>query len=593
MKKELMLAALLLIFTPQAKAQLSIGGTCPVYDSRTNTYMLTVPESVFGGAYQAPVVIDNGVTAVQINGQNVSTEVTFPLVAANTSYTFTFKKNNVLTQSSIHFTYLPIMCITGTFNDTYKVAPVEITMPDGKGAKQYRARIKRAGSSTNLNWIYKRNFHVKFIDDNGEKMDVSFFGLRSDNHWRLDAGTRDMIRFRNYAANGLWADFGTKSYYADKEPKARSYIRGSHVEVFMNGAYHGFYNFSEYLDRKQMKLKKYEEVVIPGVDGGESQTAINLHGFMWKSKESGIESLFRSAARPYDTTEGSWGNFELEYPEIEDVGATDYTMLHDAVKFVAQSSNIIFVNHVDEYFDLPVLADYYLFLNVIQAIDNASNNLILACYDSKVDKKITFAVWDLDATAGQHYLDTEGYYHADSIQPEIDLEEVPQRWCGFTKSRLFMRIKTVPSFYRRVVNRYWQLRETILQPDSLVARYRAIYDRLDNCGALDRESARWSGTDEIDYRTLDFEGEWDYLSDWLRRRIAFLDTHTFACLRGDADDDGDLTIDDITTLISYLLTGKLTPDFNQVNADVDANDLINIDDVTSLISILLQGPSGS
>ena len=40
----------------------------------------------------------------------------------------------------------------------------------------------------------------------------------------------------------------------------------------MNGAYHGFYNFSEYLDRKQMKLKKYEEVVIPGVDGGESQT---------------------------------------------------------------------------------------------------------------------------------------------------------------------------------------------------------------------------------------------------------------------------------------------------------------------------------
>ena len=587
MKIKLLLAALLLVFTPQAKAQLSIGGTVPVYDSRTNTYLLTVPESVFGSAYQAPVVIDNGVTAVQINGQDVNGEITFPLVAADTSYTFSFKQNNKLTQSSIHFTYLPIMCITGTFNDTYKEAPLQITMPDGKGVQQYRTRIKRAGSSTNLNWIYKRNFHVKFIDENGEKMDVSFFGLRNDNHWRLDAGTRDMIRFRNYAAHGLWADFGTKSYYADKQPNARSYIRGSHVEVFMNGAYHGFYNFTEYLDRKQMKLKKYDEVEIPGEDGGESQTAFNLHGLMWKAKESGIESLFKSAARPFDNTEASWGNFELEYPEIEDVGMTDYSVLRDAVRFVAQSSNIIFTNHVDEYFDLPVLADYYLFLHVMQAIDNASNNLVLACYDSAVDKKLTFAVWDLDATVGQHYLDIEGYYHADSIQPEIALEDVPERWNGFPKSNLFKRIKTVPSFYRMVINRYWQLRETILQPDSLVARYRAIYDRLDNCGALDRESARWSGTDEINYRTLDFEGEWEYLSDWLRRRIAFLDTHTFACLRGDADDNGELTIDDLTAIINYLLSGKLNDDFNQVNADVDANNIINIEDVTSLISILL------
>lgn len=571
-------------FAVSAWAQLTIGGTQPVYDSRTKTYLLTVSEAVFGGPYQAPVVIDSGVTEVKIGGKNVTGMVTFPMIKADTSYTFVFKKNNVVTQSSIHFTYLPIMCITGSFSDVYKEAPVQITMPDGQGAMNYRARIKRAGSSTNLQWIYKRNFHVKFIDDNGDKMEVSFFGLRKDNHWRLDAGTRDMIRFRNYVANGLWADFGTKSYYADRQPNARSYIRGSHVEVFMNGAYHGFYNFHEFLDRKQMKLKKYEETVD---EEDPEQTSVKFHGMMWKGDDITPQTLFMlSGAVPNNNVDG-WSGFELEYPEFDDVCPTDYSVLYNAVKFVARSSLQTFYSRVAEYFDLPVLVDYYVFIQVVFGIDNTDNNMILACYDQAEDKKITFAVWDLDATVGQHYLDTEGYYHADVIQPENNLEDVPNNMCMFKSNKLFQQLKGMPLFHRMVVNRYWQLRETVLDPNSLVERYQAVYRRLDACGALHRESERWSGTDEIDYRDLDFPAEMDYLCDWLRRRIAYLDTHTFACLRGDVDDDGKVKIDDVTALISYLLSGNTSYGINDVNADVDADNLININDVTALISLLL------
>ena len=588
MKAKLLFLLLLLFVTAMPlSAQLSIGCTRPVYDSRTKTYLLTVPDSVFGGAYSAPVVIDNGVTSVQIDGQDVTDVVTFPLVAAGTSYTFRFMKNNALTTSTIHFTYLPIMCITGNFTDTYKVAPVQITMPDGQGVQSYRTLIKRAGSSTNLQWIYKRNFHVKFIDENDEKMDVSFFGLRKDNHWRLDAGTRDMIRFRNYVANGLWADFGTKAYYAADQPNARSYIRGSHVEVFMNGAYNGFYNFSEFMDRKQMKLKKYAEVEIPGEDEGQTQSAIEFHGLMWKSQSSGNESLFLNASRPVNNTKGTWGDFELEYPDIDEVCPTDYSVLHDAVQFVASSNDATFSSQLGEYFDLPVLVDYYLFLHVVLGIDNASNNMVFGCYDSAVDKKITLAVWDLDATVGQHYLDIEGYYHSPNIGPEMELDSVPRNMCGFPKSKFFQRLKSLPWFTRRVVNRYWQLRETILQPDSLVSRYLAVYQRLNDCGALDRESVRWSGTDEIDYRTLDFEGELEYLCDWLRRRIAYLDSHTFACLRGDVNSDNQVNINDLTALIGYILSDGKQAGCNELNADVNASDEIDISDVTALINMLL------
>ncbi len=66
--------------------------------------------------------------------------------------------------------------------------------------------------------------------------------------------------------------------------------------------------------------------------------------------------------------------------------------------------------------------------------------------------------------------------------------------------------------------------------------------------------------------------------------ISVTETHT-PVLRGDANDDGDVDINDVTTIIDYLL-GLAPEPFNAVNADVDG-DGISITDVTTLIDILL------
>ena len=578
----LLLASLLVSLT--MTAQLSIGGTRPVYDKLTKTYMLTVPEDVFGRPYSAAVVFDSGVTQVTIDGKEVSTMASFPVISGDTCYTFTFKKNNTLNQSTIHFTYLPIMCITGTFSNDYVEAPVQITFPDGQGVLNYKARIKQAGASTNSQWVHKHSYHVKFVDDNGDKKDVSFFGLRNDNHWRLDAGTRDMIRFRNYAANGLWADFGTKLYYSDKQPNARPYIRGSHVEVYMNGNYHGFYNFSEFLDRKQLKLKKYAEREVQDEDGTTHLEA-EMHGLMWKCIGGTAQSLFTLAGSPADSTLGEWSGFEVKYPDIEEVCPTNYSVLQDAVRFVAQSNQSNFDSLACEYFDIPAMVDYYLFIQVVFGIDNACNNMVYGCYDCAVDKKITFAVWDLDATVGQHFADMEGYYHADIIQPENELEDVPRGMSLFSSNKLFTRLRGMAGFLDAVKKRYRELRPTILHPDSLVARYTAIYNRLDACGAMDREAVRWSDTGDISHRMLEFPEEFDYLCDWLRRRIAYLDTHTFACQQGDLNGDGEVNVADVTLLIHVVLGEEDV--LNHEIADVNGDSEVNVADVTMLINLIL------
>lgn len=585
MKPRFLLLLFFLMLATALNAQLTIGGTPLVYDKLTNTYLLTVPEEVFGGPYLAPAVIDSDVTDVMINGKSLTKSANFPIVDGSAGYSFSFKQNGIENRSTIYFTYLPIMSITGTFSNDYVEAPVRFIFPDGKGAVNYKARIKQAGASTNTQWIDKHNYHVKFVDDYGEKMDVSFFGLRDDNHWRLDAGTRDMIRFRNFAANGLWADFGTKSYYADKQPKARSYIRGSHVEVFMNGNYHGFYNLSEFLDRKQLKLKKYDTSEVQNADGSTG-VETKMHGMLWKVNESNSFTLFNLYVDDCDNTAGEWLGFELDYPDIDEVCPTDYSVIKNAVKFVAWNNQATFDSHAAEYFDMAALVDYYLFIQVVFGIDNAANNMVFACYDSATDKKLTVAVWDLDATVGQHYLDVDGYYHGPEIQPENELEGVPETMCALSSNKLFKRLKAMPGFMDSVKQRYWQLRSTVLHPDSLVERYIAIYNRLDASGSLGREARRWSGSDDIYYRNLEFPEELRYLCGWLKRRIAYLDTHTFAPLHGDMNGDGFINVVDVTDLINYIMGEQET--YKVTEADLNGDGFINVSDVTSLISLILK-----
>ena len=57
-------------------------------------------------------------------------------------------------------------------------------------------------------------------------------------------------------------------------------------------------------------------------------------------------------------------------------------------------------------------------------------------------------------------------------------------------------------------------------------------------------------------------------------------------LPGDINDDGKVTIDDVTQLIDHLLTGNTT---GNDNADVNADGRVTIDDVTALIDSLLTG----
>ena len=552
-------------------AQMTIDGRRLAYDKHSESYLLTVPQSAFGNACEFPVVLDDTVAWVVINNKRVDSTIVLPQVGPDVTYTMYISHNKILTKADLRFTTMPILRMEGTFTDEYALGKVQMTLPEEHETRDYNARIKWAGGTTLYDWIEKHNYHIKFVDDQGEKMDVSFFGLRNDNHWRLDAGIIDMLRFRNKVAHALWADMDSKPYYADKQPNARNYSRGEHVEEFLNDEYMGFFDMTEFLDRKQMKLKKYDD------ENGV------FHGFMWKGKVYSRQTLFRQDSA-LDNTSDHWAGFDLMYPDIDDVNPTDYSLLSNAIRFVATSDDETFAREVGDYFDLPVLADYYVFLHTMFAIDNTCKNIIWSCYDSTKDKKLTLSVWDLEATVGQHWYDADGLFRAPEIQPENEFETC--RFTAMSRNMLFMRLKELPSFMSRVKNRYWQLRETVFDPDYMVARYKAVFDALEQSGALERERERWTGSPDIAHRPIDFYEEFEYLSDWIRRRIVYLDNNTFAGRPGDVDGDGMINLYDLTSLIDYLLTGR-TEGINPDNIDLDGDGSASIDDLSALIDVIV------
>ena len=109
---------------------------------------------------------------------------------------------------------------------------------------------------------------------------------------------------------------------------------------------------------------------------------------------------------------------------------------------------------------------------------------------------------------------------------------------------------------------------------------------LGNEGQVTPSAITWGQTIPTDNATT-----W---AGWNDNRLYFTDGHQFvvpgssAGLRGDVDDNGVVSIDDVTALIDYLLSGN-GANVNLTNADCDLTGIVSIDDVKTLIDYLLGG----
>ena len=107
-----------------------------------------------------------------------------------------------------------------------------------------------------------------------------------------------------------------------------------------------------------------------------------------------------------------------------------------------------------------------------------------------------------------------------------------------------------------------------------------------NYAAPSLTKSRTAYADDVDYAAQAGQA-----SSWLRRRANFIfqrlqPQHQIA---GDVDGDGRVTINDLTTLIDYLLIGKPNT-YVELVGDMNNDGTVNISDVSDLIDMMLRRP---
>ena len=496
----LLLAFVLL--TCKAMAQIALGGRQPFNDRTTGSLLFVVPDSCLQDLYADVVRTDLHWTDLTLDGKVIAQEMRLGDVSRGKTVLLKGKYDGRDSALAVHFTSLPVIEVkkNSAFTDDYTPCSIILETPDGGSQTiESAALIKHRGGTTNAPDRHKRNYHFKLVDAQGKSLDMPLLGMREDNSWLLDAGQIDLFRMRNHINHELWLDFSSSPYYHNSEPNS---VNGCHVrlvELFVNDEYRGLYSLMEPIDRKQLKLKKYKK---------------GVRGALWKAF-SWDHVPFNTAISNYDNTSATCYGFEAKYPEPgDDADTTDYMPLVDAVNFVAGSTDDDFRLHINEYIDMPVFKDYVIFINLINGIDNVAKNCYWSVYDETKDRKITITPWDLDATYGQDWANDIGYQAY--CEPNNDLQyitNIDQR-----SNKLLGEAYT-----RDLCERYAALRETLFAEDSLVGRFQKHFDTIDFCGALVRETQKWSRDTDLGGKELDFANELNAIKTWLHKRLEYLD----------------------------------------------------------------------
>ena len=574
MRKQLILAMAIVLTAATSVAQtLNIGGHRAPLDTLNHMWLCSVPQSLFGQDFATTVSFGDELNDLVIEGVAIHSgdSITFDSIAGGKPYVLTAMLGDSLITGSITFTWLPIVELFGEFKKSYTYGDVIVNEPDSAYAEPLLAKVKTRGIATNVPGKNKRNYRIKFVnEEDSTKENHRFFGLRNDNCWILDAGQMDFLRVRNRVSTDLWLDMARRPWYSDTLPNARNGSRGQMVEVMLNGEYRGIYNMCEPIDRKQMKLKRYDE---------ENR---EFHGELWMAYTWSRTVTMSDPAKR--SSKVFWDGFELKYPDYDEIHRANWTTLENAVWFAkrADESLSLRTDSMGYYFDVPVMQDYFIFITALQALDNESKNIFYACHDIADHPRLTMAPWDLDICLGQSY------------SPKVARDEkvAPERQLDWVFHLPMITMWHTMDYHNEVVYRYRELRETVLNTDSLVNRYRSAIENLEECGAAAREEGRWSEDSDLAGKTLDLSEEMDYVEDWIRRRMAYLDENLFVEMTepeyklGDVNGDGEVNIADVNTIIDIILGGS-ADEGTMKRADVNQDGEINIADINRELDLIM------
>jgi hypothetical protein len=329
----------------------------------------------------------------------------------------------------------------------------------------------------------KKSFSMELWENvlGSESYKEKLLDLRKDDDWILDGLWNEPLRLRDFVSHSLWLKIG-RYPHAEEEPNLTLGIEKKFCELFLNGHYRGVYYLGEKVDRKQLKLEKYDD---------------GLAGELYKGSYQGSGIIF-DRLDSYSNNNDKWSGYEAKYPD--EIGEIDWSNLHSLVDFVVNSNKTTFDTLIGEKVYLKNMADYYIFLNMLYATDNRGRNVYTARYDQS--STYFFVAWDMDGSFGTNWRGKRT-----NITNKI------------LSNGLFRRLIENQEFKNEVKARWDTLKIGVLSVTALKNIFSSNYEYLKSNGIYEREAL------DLELPQLYSEQEIDFIHDWIERRFTYLDSY--------------------------------------------------------------------
>lgn len=391
----------------------------------------------------------------------------------NKGYPISITTGGETNQFTIVFTNIPIVQIvaqSAITNGPKTLTRMIVNYPDeGRISDINWAGIEHRGKSSLAYDKKSYGIGIYSSESTNAPLSQSYFDMKLNHKWILDAMFVDLSKLRNKTSFELWNSMSNQVDHIG--------IKSQFVEVFINHEPQGVYSFTENYTKELLDLNT-QSVLFQGTDN----------------------SLFTSfnALPEKGPNSAKWADWEQEYPNpSQTLNWDDFESLS---KLIVNGTNSEFENNIGQLIDLENIIDYYLFINLCGGIDNIGKNWFFFKRDNS--SKFNIVPWDMDGTWGRNpFAEMTGY-------------------TDIISSNLFYRLQeTNPENYKQRLKERWaELRSSEFSEVELVDLFTSNFDELNSYKIIHSENVIWN-------TNLELEFEKNYIHSWIVNRLSFLDQH--------------------------------------------------------------------
>ena len=513
-----------------------ITGVHPAYnqmgtDHEATMYSGGLPESFFieKKDLKKCLVIGENVLAIQVHNSSttssdMSSNAFLSFGITNSSYSYRpvpawFSAPTDFTSSN-----LPIVVITTNHGeeivDEPKItADMKIIYHDN-GVRNYvtdSGNVYTGKVGIEIRGVYsatlpQKPYGIETRDNAGNNLNVSLFGMPSENDWVLLANYNDKTFLRDLLGFDIFNKMGHYS------------TRMKFCEVVLNNEYQGIYRFGEKIkqDKGRVNIAKLK----PEDNSGDNVTG----GYIIKNDYYTATDSWKSNFSPLNKP-GTEVYFVYDDPKPEVLTVQQKTYIQGFINTLEtvlySPAFIVSVFGYKSYIDINSFADYFILGEVTRNVDTyKKSRYFYKDKDSKNGLLHSGPAWDFDWAWRNllencvHFNQIDGSGWAYRVN-ECEAWPVPPSW--------EVRMLEDNEFANLIHKRYFDLRKTILSQaftDNIIDSVATLLNE-----AQSRHFQKWNtlgvntGTPESGVQPATYSGVIAQFKDWIKTRLSWLDAN--------------------------------------------------------------------